>query len=84
MSWLLSPNIILVAVAVAAGTVVFVLNQQRVAYNHGVTAGKTEIIEASKEEGKKANEEATKAHTAASKPGAADRLRKHSCRDCGP
>lgn len=84
MSWLLSPNIIVVVVLALAGTGVFVANQKRVAYNHGVTDGKTEIIETSKEEGKKANEKATAAHDAARKPGAAERLRKSACRDCGP
>lgn len=42
----------------------------------------TKIIERAKDAGVKANDEAEKVHTAAAKPGAAERLRKSSCRDC--
>lgn len=41
------------------------------------------VIERSVEAGKKANAEAGKAHDAAARPGAAERLRKSACRDCG-
>lgn len=40
------------------------------------------IITNSVEAGKKANAKATKAHDAAARPGAFDRLLKSSCRDC--
>jgi hypothetical protein len=40
------------------------------------------VIERSVEAGKKANAQADKAHAAAGKPGAAERVRKQSCRDC--
>lgn len=40
------------------------------------------VINQSIEAGKKANEEADKAHDAAARPGAAGRLLKSSCRDC--
>ena len=40
------------------------------------------ITKATEEAGKAANAQATKAHDTASKPGAADRLRRTSCRDC--
>lgn len=40
------------------------------------------VLERSAEAGNKANEKATKAHDAAARPGAAERLRKSACRDC--
>lgn len=40
------------------------------------------VIAASKEEGKKNEKAAAKAHERAKAPGAADRLRSSSCRDC--
>ncbi len=40
------------------------------------------VIEASKVEGKKNEKLAAKAHEKAKAPGAADRLRRDSCRDC--
>lgn len=40
------------------------------------------VIEASKIEGKKNEKVAAKAHERARAPGAAERLRKDSCRDC--
>lgn len=44
--------------------------------------GARTVIEASKKAGTKANANAQKHHAAARSPGAAERLRKDSCRDC--
>lgn len=48
------------------------------AYNAGGAA----VIEDSKKEGKKNEIKSAKAHEKAKAPGAADRLRSTSCRDC--
>lgn len=42
----------------------------------------TRVIERSVKAGKKANAEASKAHAAAARPGAAQRVRVNACRDC--
>ncbi len=44
--------------------------------------GAAKVVEASKQAGKVANAQAQKHHRAARTPGAAERLRKDSCRDC--
>lgn len=49
---------------------------------HQRSIGATVVIEQSKEAGKIANEKAAKAHDAAARPGAAERLLKRACRDC--
>ena len=50
-----------------------------------VDKGKQEIVQASEKQGAQNAAAAEKAHTAAAKPGAADRLRKDrlACPDCG-
>ena len=45
-------------------------------------AGKSAVIEQSKVEGKKNEEQAARAHQRARAPGSAERLRKTDCRDC--
>lgn len=70
-----------IALAATIGLAALTANN---AYQRSVGAKRATaaIVEATKEAGKAANEEATKAHTAAARPGAADRLRKFHCRDC--
>lgn len=51
-------------------------------YRSGVKAGENKVIEDSVKKGKENAAKSKKSHAAASKPGAADRLRKNSCRDC--
>ena len=45
-------------------------------------AERAEVFQESKQEGAKANARSQKIHSTARAPGAADRLRKDSCRDC--
>lgn len=64
----------------AGGTVLLVAWK---ANNYAVaSATKAKIVRASKAEGKKRNERASKLREAARKPGAADRLLADHCRDC--
>lgn len=51
-------------------------------FNAGIETGEKQVIEKSVKEGKANAVKSKQAHTAARKPGAAERLREDSCRDC--
>lgn len=66
----------IVGAVAGAIALIFIFGQ----YKEGV--GRRELIAESREAGKEANAKSQEHHNRAHRPGAADRLRKDSCRDC--
>lgn len=71
-------------VALGAGLVASLLLLRAADKSHQQGIGAAKVVEASKENGAKANEINRKVRVRAAEPGAADRLRRDplSCRDC--